>query len=74
MGDLLLTYGSRGAGEPMVRLAVQLRALGTRWRVCAPPEGAAAEGCDADRDRRSAGHEMLASPRLTARARGGRAQ
>jgi hypothetical protein len=31
----------------MVGLAVQLRALGTRVRVCAPPDRAAAEGCDA---------------------------
>jgi hypothetical protein len=36
MDVLLSTYGSRREAEPMVRLAVQSRAL-----------GAAAEGCDA---------------------------
>jgi len=36
MDVLLSTYGSRGDVEPMVGLAVRLRAL-----------GAAAEGCDA---------------------------
>jgi hypothetical protein len=36
MRVLMSTYGSRGDVEPMVGLAVQLRAL-----------GAAAEGCDA---------------------------
>ena len=47
MRVLLLTYGSRGAVEKMVGFAVELRALGTRLRVCAPPDCAAAEGCDA---------------------------
>jgi vancomycin aglycone glucosyltransferase len=44
---LLSTYGSRGDVEPMVGLAVQLRALGAVVRVCAPPDCAAAEGGDA---------------------------
>jgi vancomycin aglycone glucosyltransferase len=44
---LLSTYGSRGDVEPMVGLAVLLWALGTPVRVCAPPDCAAAEGCDA---------------------------
>ena len=35
---LLSTYGSRGDVEPMVGLAVQLRALGAEVRVCAPPD------------------------------------
>ena len=43
----LSTYGSRGDVEPMVALAVRLRALGTQGRVCAPPDCAAAEGSDA---------------------------
>ena len=47
MRVLLSTYGSRGDVEPMVGLAVQLRALGAEVRVCAPPDCAAAEGCDA---------------------------
>jgi vancomycin aglycone glucosyltransferase len=40
----LSTYESRGDVEPMVGLAVQLRALGAELRVCTPP---AAEECDA---------------------------
>ena len=44
---LLSTCGSRGDVEPVVALAVQLRALGAEVRVCAPPDYAAAEGCDA---------------------------
>ena len=44
---LLWTYGSRGDVEPVVGLAVPLRALGAEVRVCAPPDCAAAEGCDA---------------------------
>ena len=47
MRVLLSTYGSRGDVEPMVGLAVRLRALGAEVRVCAPPDCAAAEGCDA---------------------------
>ena len=47
MRVLLSTYGARGDVEPLVGLAVQLRALGTQVRVCAPPDCAAAEGCDA---------------------------
>ena len=38
MRVVLSTYGSRGDVEPMVGLAVQLRALGAEVRVCAPPE------------------------------------
>jgi hypothetical protein len=38
MRVLLSAYGSRGGVEPVVGLVV---------RVCAPPECAAAEGCDA---------------------------
>jgi vancomycin aglycone glucosyltransferase len=35
---LLSTYGSRGDVEPMVGLAVHLRALGAEMRVCAPAD------------------------------------
>ena len=35
---LLSTYGSRGDVEPMVGLAVRLRALGAEVQVCAPPD------------------------------------
>jgi vancomycin aglycone glucosyltransferase len=38
MRVLLSTYGSRGDVEPMVELAVRLRALGAEVRVCAPPD------------------------------------
>jgi vancomycin aglycone glucosyltransferase len=38
MRVLLSTYGSRGDVEPLVALAVQLRALGADVQVCAPPE------------------------------------
>ncbi|MGW7467097.1 glycosyltransferase [Streptomyces xantholiticus] len=38
MRVLLSTYGSRGDVEPLVGLAVQLRALGAEVRVCAPPD------------------------------------
>ena len=38
MRVLLSTYGSRGDVEPMVGLAVWLRALGAEVRVCAPPD------------------------------------
>jgi vancomycin aglycone glucosyltransferase len=38
MRVLLSTYGSRGDVEPLVGLAVQLRALGAEARVCAPPD------------------------------------
>ncbi len=38
MRVLLSTYGSRGDVEPMVALAVQLRALGAEVRMCAPPD------------------------------------
>ncbi|MGW9029582.1 glycosyltransferase [Streptomyces sp. NPDC055722] len=35
---LLSTYGSRGDVEPLMGLAVRLRALGAEVRVCAPPD------------------------------------
>jgi vancomycin aglycone glucosyltransferase len=38
MRVLLSTYGSRGDVEPMVGLAVRLRALGVEMPVCAPPD------------------------------------
>jgi len=38
MRVLLSTFGSRGDVEPMVALAVQLRALGAQVRMCAPPD------------------------------------
>ena len=38
MRVLLSTYGSRGDVEPMVGLAVQLRALDAEMPVCAPPD------------------------------------
>jgi vancomycin aglycone glucosyltransferase len=38
MRVLLSTYGSRGDVEPMVALAVQVRALGGDVRMCAPPD------------------------------------
>jgi len=47
MRVLLSTYGSRGGVEPVVGLVVRLRALGTQVGMCAPPDCAAAEGCDA---------------------------
>jgi len=47
MRVLWSVYGSRGGVEPVVRLAVLLRALGVGVRVCAPPDCVAAEGCDA---------------------------
>ncbi len=37
MRVLFSTYGSRGGVEPVVGLAVRLRALGTQVRLCAPP-------------------------------------
>jgi vancomycin aglycone glucosyltransferase len=40
MRVLLSTYGGRGDVEPLVGLAVRLRALGARVRVCAPPDWA----------------------------------
>ena len=43
MRVLLSTYGSRGDVEPMVALAVRLRALGAEVRVCAPPDEEFAE-------------------------------
>ncbi|WP_328884996.1 glycosyltransferase [Streptomyces sp. NBC_00316] len=38
MRVLLVAYGSRGDVEPVVGLAVQLRALGAEVQVCAPPD------------------------------------
>ncbi|MGW0732907.1 glycosyltransferase [Streptomyces sp. NPDC002851] len=38
MRVVLSTYGSRGDVEPLVGLAVELRALGADVRVCAPPD------------------------------------
>jgi len=38
---VLSTYDSRGGVEPLVALAVRLRELGARVRVCAPPDCAA---------------------------------
>lgn len=46
MRVLLSTYGSRGDVEPMLGLAVQLRALGAQVRVCAPPNFAARAAAD----------------------------
>jgi vancomycin aglycone glucosyltransferase len=43
MRVLLSTYGSRGDVDPLVGLAVQLRALGADVRVCAPPDKVFAE-------------------------------
>jgi vancomycin aglycone glucosyltransferase len=43
MRVLLSTYGSHGDAEPMVGLAVRLRALGAEVRVCAPPDKEFAE-------------------------------
>jgi vancomycin aglycone glucosyltransferase len=40
MRVLLSTYGSRGDVEPMVGLAVGLRALGAQVRICASPDSA----------------------------------
>ena len=47
MRVVLSAYGARGDVEPVVGLAVRLRALGAQVRVCAPPDCAAAEGCGA---------------------------
>jgi UDP:flavonoid glycosyltransferase YjiC (YdhE family) len=44
MRVLSSTYGSRGDAEPMVGLAVRLRALGAEVRACAPPDFAACPG------------------------------
>jgi len=35
---LLSTYDSRGGVEPLLGLAVRLRALGAEVRMCAPPD------------------------------------
>ncbi len=43
MRVLLSTYGSRGDVQPLVALAVQLRALGAETRVCVPPDQEFAE-------------------------------
>jgi vancomycin aglycone glucosyltransferase len=47
MPVLLSAFGSRGGVEPVVGLALQLRALGTQVRVSTPPDCTASEGCDA---------------------------
>ena len=41
MRVLLSTYEARGDVEPLVGLAVRLRALGAEMRGCAPPDCAA---------------------------------
>ena len=43
MRVLLTTYGSHGEVEPMVGLAVRLRALGAEAWMCAPPDKDSAE-------------------------------
>lgn len=43
MRVLLWTYDTRGGIEPLIGLAVQLRALGAQVRVCAPPDEALTE-------------------------------
>jgi vancomycin aglycone glucosyltransferase len=43
MRVLLSTYDSRGGVEPLVGLAVQLRALGAEARLCTPPDEEFAE-------------------------------
>ncbi|MFJ5307018.1 glycosyltransferase [Streptomyces sp. NPDC088350] len=43
MRVLLSTYGTRGDVEPLVALAVRLRALGVDVRMCAPPDEEFAE-------------------------------
>ncbi|MEU0137409.1 glycosyltransferase [Streptomyces sp. NPDC006296] len=46
MRVLLSTYGTRGDVEPLVALAVRLRALGAEVRMCAPPDEEFAERLD----------------------------
>ncbi|MFE2938169.1 glycosyltransferase [Streptomyces sp. NPDC059255] len=46
MRVLLSTYGSRGDVQPLVALAVRLRALGAEVRMCAPPDEEFAELLD----------------------------
>ena len=38
MRVFLSTYDSRGGAEPLLGLAVRLRALGAKARMCAPPD------------------------------------
>ena len=45
MRVLLSTYDSHGDGEPLVGLAVRLRALGAEMPVCAPPDFAELLAC-----------------------------
>jgi vancomycin aglycone glucosyltransferase len=45
MRVLLSTYGGRGDVEPLVGLAVRLRAFGTEVRVCAPPDFSGLDRC-----------------------------
>jgi len=44
---VVVAVWARGGVEPVVRLAVRSRALGTQMRVCAPPDCVATEKCDA---------------------------
>ncbi len=48
MRVLLSTHGPRVDVEPMMGLAAQRAAPGAVVRVCAPPDCAAAEGCECD--------------------------
>jgi vancomycin aglycone glucosyltransferase len=47
MRVLLSTYGGRGDVEPLVGLAVRLRAFGAEVRVCAPPDFSGLDRCAA---------------------------
>jgi vancomycin aglycone glucosyltransferase len=47
MRVLLSAYGSHGGVEPVVGLAVRLRALAAQPEASAPPDCAAAAGSDA---------------------------
>lgn len=57
MRVLLTTFGSRGDVQPLLALAVALRALGTDARVCAPP--------DAEFARLFAAHDVPLLPAFT---------
>ncbi|WP_369222992.1 glycosyltransferase [Streptomyces sp. R39] len=46
MRVLLSTYGTRGDVEPLVALAVRLRALGVQVRMCVPPDEEFAQRLD----------------------------
>ena len=45
MRVLLSTYGGRGDVEPLVGLAVRLRELGAKVRICAPPDFSGLDRC-----------------------------